>query len=192
MTSPLHPTFRKRVADSIEQIITQQVVPWAFLNSGHPMRVTRFDGRQISYQGGGFEGSPRDVFWGGYIEPFLEHLCVTEMEAAVSMAKERHVDARELLPELQNMLMAGVTKIYERMAKTDQALLGKGFPEKIQRKRVDREIERMRAFISERVNAELAMWKPRSSVELWYEKNKFWVWAIGILLTLAGLALKFV
>ena len=45
---------------------------------------------------------------------------------------------------------------------------------------IDRKVFAMAQFIEERVRAELAMWKPKSRIELWYERNKFWVWAIGI------------
>ena len=89
MTSPLYPTFHKRINDATEQIIKRQVTPWSFLTTGHPFRVKMFDGQQISYEGIGFEGSPRTVFWSRYIEPFLEDLCVSEIGAAVTLAKEK-------------------------------------------------------------------------------------------------------
>src|SRR5438093_762339 len=116
MTTPLYPTFRKRVDDAIEQLIKQQVIPWSFLTAGPPFRIKSFDGKQIAYQGVGFEGSPREVFWSRYIEPFLEELCISEITAAVSMARERGVDARLLLSELQGLLSAGIRKVYTRMA----------------------------------------------------------------------------
>ena len=111
MTTPLYPTFRKRVDDSIELLIKQQVTPWSFLTAGPPFRIKSFDGRQIVYQGVGFEGSPRQVFWSRYIEPFLEELCVSEITAAVSMARERGVDARLLLPELRGLLAGGFERV---------------------------------------------------------------------------------
>ncbi len=115
MATPLYPTFKKRVTDAIEQLITKQVTPWSFIKAGPPFRVNRFDGRQIAYQGVGFEGSPREVFWGQYIEPFLEDLCISEISAAVRMAKERGVDGKSLLLELQSLLSSGFTRVYERM-----------------------------------------------------------------------------
>jgi hypothetical protein len=187
MTSPLYPTFRKRVDDATEQIVKQQVTPWSFLTAGPPFRVKMFDGKQIAYEGVGFEGSPRTLFWSRYIEPFLEDLCVSEIEAAVTMAKERGVDARQLLPELQNLLSAGCRRVYASMADVDRRLRGKCFPDKVALKSVDSEVATMVQFIEERVRTELAMWMPRSLVELWYERNKFWVWAIGILVSILGL-----
>ena len=67
MTTLLYPTFQKRINDSFESLIKNQVTPWAFLNSGKPMRVQTLDKRQISYEGIGFEGSPEHVFWSRYI-----------------------------------------------------------------------------------------------------------------------------
>src|SRR5713101_7993173 len=125
MTSPLYPTFRKRVDDAVEQVIKRQVTPWSFLTAGPPFRVKTFDGRQIAYEGVEFEGSPRTVFWSRYIEPFLEDLCISEITAAVSMAKDREVDARLLLPEVQGLLSAGFRKVYAHMADVDRRLRGK-------------------------------------------------------------------
>src|ERR1700724_42620 len=98
MTTPLEPTFRKFINDSIEQLLKQQVTPWAFFAAGPSFQIKSFDGRLIAYQGVEFEGSPRLVFWSRYIEPFLEELCISQIGRAVSMAKERDVDARLLLP----------------------------------------------------------------------------------------------
>jgi len=164
MTTPLYPIFRKRVDDAVERIIKQQVTPWSFLTAGPPFRIKMFDGQQIAYAGVGFGGSPRQVFWSRYIEPFLEDLCISEIGAAVTMAKEREVDARLLLPELQSLLSAGCLRVYVSMADVDRRLRGGGFPDKVELRSVDREASAIAQFIEKRVRAELAMWKPKSRV----------------------------
>jgi hypothetical protein len=133
MTTPLYPIFRKRVSDPVEQLIRQQVTPWSFLTAGPPCRIKLFDGRQIAYEGVEFDGSPRQVFWSRYIEPFLEDLYISEITAAVSIARKRGIDARLLLPELQGLLSAGFREVYARMADVDQRLRGKGFPDRVGR-----------------------------------------------------------
>lgn len=170
MASPLYPTFKKRVDDAIEQVIKKQVVPWAFLTAGPPFRVNYFDGKPIAYQGIGFEGSPRDVFWGRYIEPFLEALSMAEIGAAVILAKERDVDGRILLLELQGLLSAGFAKVYHRMAEIDQRLLGKGYPEKIALRSTSRELEAMNQFLSSLILGELEMWRPKEQAMMTYKR----------------------
>ena len=61
----------------------------------------------------------------------MEDISINEINAAVKMAEERNVDARLLLPEIEGLLLAGVRKTFSEMAKIDQRLRGKGFPEKI-------------------------------------------------------------
>jgi hypothetical protein len=180
MTTPLEPTFRKLIHDSVEQLLNQQVTPWAFLTAGPPFRIKSFDGRSIAYQGVEFEGSPRLVFWSRYIEPFLEELCITEIGRAVSMAKEKDVDARLLLPEVQGLLLAGFQTVYARMADIDRSLRGKGFPNRMELRSTEQQLQTMERFLDERIRAELAMWRGKSAFEIWYERNKVWVWAIGI------------
>lgn len=187
MTTPLYPTFKKRVDDAIEQLIKQQVTPWSFLTAGPLFRIKSFDGRQIAYGGVEFEGSPRDVFWSHYIEPFLEELCISEIATAVSMARERGVDARLLLPEFRELLSSGIRKVYTRMADVDRRLRGKGYPDKVEPRSIEREVQAMNQFLDERILGEVAMWKPKPRLEGWYERNKFWVWLIGTLLIIASI-----
>lgn len=163
MPTPLYPTFSKRINDAFEQLIKQQVAPWVFMTAGPPFRIKAFDGREIAYQGIAFEGSPRDIFWSRYIEPFLEDLCISEIEAAVSMCKERVVDARLLLPEVETLLTTGIQRVYKRMAEVDQVLRGKGYPETIARRPVTYEVQRMERFVTERIQAELKMWQARAA-----------------------------
>ena len=164
----------------------QQVTPWSFLTAGPPFRIKMFDGQLIAYCGIGFDGSPRRVFWTRYIEPFLEHLCISEIAAAVAMAKEKEVDARLLLPELKDLLSAGCRRTYATMADVDRRLRGKGFPDKVDLKSVNYEIAAMDHFIEERIQAELAMWNPESRFELWYGRNTSLTWAIGTIVAVAG------
>ncbi len=160
------------------------------MTAGPPFRISAFDGRQIAYQGIGFDGSPREVFWGRYIEPFLEDLCVTELRAAITMARDRSVVARDALPEIQGLLLSGMHKVYERMAEIDQRLRGKGYPHKIARRDTDNEIAAMKRFLSSHVEAELRMWKTKSRLEAWYEHNKALAWivtlAVGAAVALAS------
>ena len=77
------------------------------------------------------------------------------------------------------------------MAQTDQRLLGKGDPQSVPLRPVEREVANMKDFIEKHVRAELEMWKPKAWYEEWYERTKFLVWVVGTLVAAAGLAAKF-
>ena len=77
------------------------------------------------------------------------------------------------------------------MAEVDRNLLGQGFPERVELRPIARECEAMREFVEKHVRAEIEMWRPRRWYEGWYEQNRFLVWAIGTLVAVAGLAVKF-
>jgi hypothetical protein len=173
MATPLYPTFEKRIDDAVERVLTKQLEPWAFFNAGPPMQVTRFDGRSIAYQGLEFDGSPREVFWSRYIEPFLEDLAVQEMTAAVAAARERGVDAKLLLPEVEGLLLSSCKKVFNRMAEIDQRLRGKGYPQSVQRRSIEDKYNRMKEFIQIRIRAEIEMWlTPSSNAESSINKEK--------------------
>jgi hypothetical protein len=101
------------------------------------------------------------------------------------MATERGVDGRLLLSELQELLSAGCLKVYKRMADVDRRLRGKGHPESVPLRSIDREIRQIDQFFDERISNELVMWKPKSRLEDWFARSKFWVWVIPVLIGLA-------
>ncbi len=191
MTTPLLPVFQKRINDAFEQLRKNQVHPWTMLNSGKAMKVKKHDLSQISYEGVGFDGSPEHVFWSRYIEPFMEEIAINEINAAIKLATERNIDARKLLPEVKSLLLGGIGKTFSEMAKIDQRLKGRGFPEKIKIRSVEKEYSTMKSFIEVRIESELKMWKPKPMFEVWYERNKSTAWFVGVILTLIGLYAKF-
>src|ERR1700733_13309852 len=87
--SPLRPTMELFIRNECERIEREKITPWAFFRSGHPMRVTDFYGRQIAYQGVGWEGSPRLVFWTRYIEPFWEDVTDRAVAQVCTLCEER-------------------------------------------------------------------------------------------------------
>ena len=190
MTTPLYPTFEKRIKDAFDTLINLQIEPWAMFNSGHPTRVTRLDGRAIAYEGIGFEGSPQLVFWSRYIEPFLEEIIVQQISTAASTAREREIDGRLLLLEVEGLLLAMCQKVFTRMAQIDQRLIGKGFPETTPLRSTDNEYGVMKEFIEKHIRAELEMWKKKPWHEGWYERNKSLVWFVGIIVTIGGILVK--
>lgn len=187
MTTPLYPTFQKRINDAFDDLINKQVIPWRFFNSGKPMRVKKHDGKQIHYEGGEFEGSPEQVFWSRYIEPFMEETCVNEIELAVKKAYEKGVDAKLLLPEVEQLLLSGIRKTYKEMAITDQRIKGKGFPDKTPLRPIDNKCNSMKDFIQTRIKSELEMWKPSSKLKLLYKEYEHIVWLIGAILAIGGI-----
>lgn len=187
MANPLFPTFDKRITDATDHIIQHQVIPWAFLKAGPKFSVKRFDGREISYQGVSYEGSPESVFWNGYIEPFLEALAIEEISRATSLSKERNLDLKEVLPQVEGLLISASYEVFDKMAAVDQKLRGKGFPESVPIRSTESEIGRMRSFISSHAKAELEMWKPKSRLQRLYEENTFLTWLIGAIFALTSL-----
>src|SRR5690606_28023918 len=124
----------------------RQVTPWVFMETDTGLEVRTFSGKAIRYRGIRFEGSPRQVFWAGYIEPFLEDLVVRELDSAFTLSAERAVDPAEVLGEVKGLLIAATKKVYEQMAAVDRRLRGHGFPDQCKRTSVQGRIEGMERF----------------------------------------------
>jgi hypothetical protein len=180
MASPLYPILSKFLDDEWIRLERNQITPWAFISSGKPFLCKDFYGKVISYEGVGFEGSPRDVFWGRYIEPFLEDITERAVQKTIKLANEKQQKFNEPLVEVSELLKALISRAYSRMADIDQRLLGKGFPEKIIPRDVSGELFNMECFIDQRIQAELAMSKPQNwFLAFW---RKYWQFVLGTIL----------
>jgi hypothetical protein len=93
--------------------------------------IENFYGRTIQYSGVAFEGSPREVFWNGFIEPFLEALFLWGFDLALSYARDRQVDSQQVIGHTKECLSEGISTIYQRMQDIDRRLRGKGYPDRV-------------------------------------------------------------
>lgn len=157
--SPLYRRTYKAVQD-IDQKLSNLIHKWHLLKTGLPMRVEKFDGSMISYQGLAFSGSPVEVFWRGFIEPYLENYSIQVLEQTSTLAIECQFSVEESVEEAKLLLLTMVRRTYTEMAETDRILRGDGinFPAK---RDVSGKIESMSELISQ--HAEIEKYKKPTS-----------------------------
>ena len=173
----------KLINDEWVRLDRDQITPWAFMTAGPPFRIKDFYGKQISYQGIGFEGSPSDVFWGRYIEPFLEDSVDRLVKESLRLCEEKRQPPKEPLAELAGLLKSLSHRAYDRMADIDQRLRGKGYPEKVGRRRPERECSQMAEFIDQRIAAEQSMIKRTLRINEFYKEHPFLFWFIALIVS---------
>lgn len=172
--SVLYPLIQKSLKDKFENLIQNQVTPWVFMKTSNGLKLKKFDGTPISFSDIEFSGSPEQVFWGGYIEPFLEHISFSVIDEMVKKCKIEKITLQPVLNDVQELLKLGFNNVYARMADVDRLLIGKGYPEKVsQIKNVDDYVKRMEGFVSRRIKSELCKSRPWIMwIERSYENNK--------------------
>lgn len=188
MATPLYLIIEKTVEDAWVKIEREQITPWTFMTAGPKFQVTDFYGRTISYQGILFEGSPRQVFWGRYIEPFLENLVGKVINETLRVAAEKKQDAGLCLPEAAGLLKSVARRAFARMAEIDRSLRGKGYPQSVPLRETASELGAVEEFIDRRIAAEIAMIRPRFKVNEFYNEHPFLFWFIALLV---GAAVSF-
>lgn len=181
MVTPLYPKIEKIVDDEWVRLDTEQITPWAFVTAGPKFQVADFYGRTIAYQGIVFEGSPRQVFWGRYIEPFLEDLAGKVINETIHLAAEKGQDARLCLPETAGLLKSVARRAFARMQEIDRRLVGKGNPQSAPLRDTASELGAVEEFIDRRIATELAMLRPRFKVNDFYNEHPFLFWFIALL-----------
>lgn len=135
--SPLFTETKTFITQEYERLGRTKIDTWAFLTAGSPFRCTDFYGKEISYQGIAFEGSPREVFGGGFIEPFLRDLIVRSIDHTATLAAQRGLTPRGPLLEAAELLRGVVSAAYHRMRDIDQRLRGAGYPDRVSPHAVD-------------------------------------------------------
>jgi hypothetical protein len=183
MPSPLYPTLSKLVEDEWVKLERNSITPWAFMTAGPQFRCRDFYGKEICYQAIKFEGSPRQVFWGRYIEPFLEDIVQRAIAETVRLATEKKQDAKQPLAEVAGMLKSVAHRAYRRMADIDERLRGEGFPDSVQKRNTDGELASMERFIDAHVKAEAAMARPKLKINEFYNEHPFLFWFIALLVS---------
>lgn len=128
MQTELFPIIQKIIDDAWVKLDREQITPWAFMTAGPLFTVQDFYGKKISYQGIEFDGSARLVFWGRYIEPFLEDITCSLVKQTIQLSKEKGQNTKLALTNLKDLLNALVYKSFSRMAEIDRNLRGKATP----------------------------------------------------------------
>lgn len=185
----LYPVLQKRLKDEFQKLINEQITPWIFMTTSAGLKIKKFDGKQISYDGIEFSGLPEAVFWGGYIEPFLEDISFRAIDAAIAKSKAQDTILQPVLRDVLELLKLGFDNVYARMADVDRRLRGKGYPESAPQKDTTPYLKKMERFVVRRIEAELKLWKPVpwfAGLERFYENNKGLVWIIGSLIAAVG------
>jgi len=158
----LYVRTKKKVDELEDFLIKEKLIPWRFFRTGK-FKVTNYDGKVIAYSGVEFEGSPQNVFWEGFIEPFIEDGIQKILDEIGKECQQNNLDPEPHIKEAASLLYGLIIKVYNYMAETDQRLRGKGYPEKVKRMDVDDKIRKMNEVLEEHVEAVLALYSNNSS-----------------------------
>ena len=178
--SPLYPRLSKAVFDDMNLLHTAQLKPWRNFHSG--LSVSRFNGDKIEYSGIKFGGSPRQVFWSRYIDPFLKDMVVRHNSQALKLAVEKGVDPVAALDDVRGLMHSVGRKTYREMADIDLRLRVATGDSVLQPRNCDPEISRFFEFVDRHYDAERKMVKKPNQLERWFDENK----ALAKILSAAG------
>ena len=156
----IYENLGNRVSNLEHQIIDEKISPWIFFRTGKMKEVTNYHGKVIKYSGIEFTGSPRLVFWNGFIEPFLENGIAQVLNSAAQDCQDRNIDNTEFLQEAESLLTGLISKVYRRMSEIDKKLRGQGYPEKVTPVDVSDKIGKMQEFLNQYMKAILNNEKP--------------------------------
>jgi hypothetical protein len=113
------------------------------------LRTTNFSGKPVGYQGVTFDGTPRVVFWGDFFEPFMYDAARQSLDWVIASCRERHLEPDNYLSEATGLLGVLITKAYEEMARTDQILRGRGYPNSFSQVHISHKVDAMKKKVAD-------------------------------------------
>jgi hypothetical protein len=146
--TPLYPLIQQRVAQAARPL-ADRLGAWRMMNAQGSLRTTNFTGKPVYYQAVTFDGTPRVVFWSEFFEPFMVDAAQQSFEWVIQTCRDRNLDAKEYISETMELLGLLVIKAYEEMARTDQLLRGRGYPDSVSPKPVGHKIDAMKKRIAD-------------------------------------------
>lgn len=154
----------KKEVDDLSRKLQAKIDPWKmhFYPDAPPFKMQKFDGSWIHSQGLTFSGSIRDVFWGGFIEPFIEAGIIESLDLTVKSCRESGIPADTVIDEKAALLANMIKSVYQHMANVDHTLLTSGHqlkanPPSVLKRDVTGKTERMLQFLGEQVVAAKAL-----------------------------------
>ena len=170
--TPFYSIMSTFVSNQWMKLKCEQIEPWCTMNVAPEVkfRVKNYYGKSIAFQGIGFEGTPSCIFWGRYIEPFLENIVDVSVNELLRLSKDRVVNPRNALPEVGEILKQNlVCPTYMRMKEIDLTLRKIDaqrrertmFPKPIPHRDTNALKANMENFIDKRINGEILMARNR-------------------------------
>ena len=185
--------MKESLENEFARLDKDKLTPWIFMTTDHGLDVTALDGSKVRYRGIEFSGTARLVFWDRFSVPFLKDIISRGFAETREFCEQHGIAAAPALDETAELLRDGVDRTFKRMVDIDRRLRGKGTPTSVEPYNPSTETAKALSFLDERLEDEkLLVPKQRSRFNKFYEEQKFWIWAIGALIALAGIMAKFI
>ena len=148
----LYSITQKRVAE-LDRIISDKLMKWRMFSAEWKLHVTDCYGKEISYEGVKYEGSPQLVFWSNFTEPFLENGTTDVLNKTHKECQDRNLHPDKYLKEAVQLLKALTRKVFKEMSRIDQELRGNGYPNSVKPQDVTEKITKIDQFIKVHLKA---------------------------------------
>lgn len=116
----------KKMVAEFDEKMSGLLFRWYRLGYGGQMEIERPNGKKISYAGVGFDGSPREVYWGTWSEDFFQDEIPKILSNVADLAIRAKEDVSKSIDEAVNSLIRLIEKFYGAMVSVDQRLMGDG------------------------------------------------------------------
>jgi hypothetical protein len=154
--SPIYDLIKAEVERAGNNLIKKKIEPWVFFTV-KGVKIEKSDGTQINISAGfEFSGSPRLVFWDGFVDEELIALALSLFENARSKAITHGVSTESSILACYDCLSGLVLRVFDRMADIDKRLRGKGYPNSVSKENIGERNSNLNRVIEKFAEAHIA------------------------------------
>ena len=189
----LLPLIQREITEQKRYLIKDKITSWTMHSASGKGHIENFYGKKICFSGCKFEGSPRDVFWGGFIEPFLKDFTDKMIKLICEECEKNKINIRTELDALKQNLRGMFARVYDEMSKADQRMRGEGYPDKVDRMKTESYSMTMYDYLDQHISMALGKYKSKNSIKhkvIASIEDKAIAWVIGITAVLLAALLK--
>lgn len=164
-SSTLLPLIQKRISEKQRFLEREKVTAWVMHKASHKGHIEDFYGKKLSSAGVTFEGSPRDVFWGRFIEPFLEDFTSEMIELVSKECDDNKLKITIEFEALKQNLSKMFIKIYHEMAQADQKMMKIGHSKETGLMNIQPFLMKMENYLDTHIRMAIEKLKSRNSLK---------------------------
>lgn len=115
-----------RCVSELDKKLDDMLTQWVFMGKGSGLELRRLDGSIIRYAEMRFKGDPELVYWGNWLDEFIENDAVDILHDLAEAARDSGYEVERCITEAADLLCIMVMRVYERKADVAALLSGDG------------------------------------------------------------------
>jgi glutathione peroxidase-family protein len=124
-TTDVYPLTHSLI-EQLDRKLLDLVIKWHSMSYGGELKIQKYNGSLIHYQGIAYAGTAVTVFWGDWMREYLNNESLKIANDIAQTAQKANYDVKKCVDESIELLCIMASRVYDKMADVDSKLRGDG------------------------------------------------------------------